>query len=113
MNQDELISQQEMVWFDKPDSLDKDTTIVVLRPMNDKIGKLIISPVEHYLESMGFKLKNPELKDYFGGWSVDMVNMIFTRERWASGTRSTPSQIKAHLEEKKTRLNAKRSGLID
>jgi len=112
MNRNELISQQETAWFDKPDSLDKDTTVVVLIPVNDKIGRLIISPVERYLESMGFKLNNPDLKD-FRCWTVDMVNMIFTRERWTSGTRSTPSQIKAHLEEKKTRLNAKRSGLID
>ena len=112
MNHDEIISQQEMQWFNETADLDKDATEVVLVPTNSKIGKLIVSPVESYLVSIGFKLSNPEL-EHFSMWKVDMVGMTFTRERWGSGLHSTPSMIKRHLEEKKTRLNAKRSGLID
>ena len=105
-----------MQWFNETADLDKDVTEVVLVPTNSKIGKLIISPVESYLMSIGFKLSNPEPNpelDHFFIWKVDMVGMTFTRERWGSGLHSTPSMIKRHLEEKKTRLNAKRSGLID
>ena len=63
MNHDEIISQQEMQWFNETADLDKDATEVLLVPTNSKIGKLIISPVESYLVSIGFKLANsgPEL----------------------------------------------------